>query len=83
MLETIFVPIWNYFKVVLTPLGLILLALVIWGEVKAYLTRKRVAVILDAKDERNEMLTEKTLDAVAGYSRLTNLLEKLMEKLSK
>jgi len=72
--------IWHYFEKVLTPLGVILLAMVIWGEVKAYLTRKRVAIILDAKDAYIEKLTGKTLGMAVGYEKLTGLLEKLVRR---
>lgn len=72
--------IWHYFEKVLTPLGVILLAMVIWGEVKSYLTRKRMGVVLDAKDSYNEKLTEKTLGMAAGYEKLTGLLEKIVRK---
>ena len=72
--------IWNYFSKVLTPLGVILLAMVIWGEVKAYLTRKRVAIILDAKDVYSAKLTEKTLNMAVGYEKLTGLNEKIVRR---
>lgn len=75
------VKIWDYFACVFPPVGMLLLALLIWSEVRAWLTRKRVAVILDAKDVTIKDLTNKTLDAVAGYSKLTNLLEKIVEGL--
>lgn len=70
---------WNYFSKVLSPLALIMLALVVWGEVKAYLTRKRVGAILDAKDAYISTLTERTLSAVAGYEKLTGLLEQIVK----
>ncbi len=71
---------WNYFAGVLSPLGMILLALVVWGEIKAYLTRKRVAVILDAKDLYASQQNERVFTAVEGYVKLTGLLEKVLEK---
>lgn len=70
--------IWHYFEKVLTPLGVILLAMVIWGEVKSHLTRKRMGIVLDAKDLYNEKLTEKTLGMAVGYEKLTGLLEKIL-----
>lgn len=74
---------WNYFAKVLSPLGMILLIMVIWAEVKAYLTRKRVGLILDKKDEYIQILTEKSLTAVEGYVKLTGLLERIVEGIGK
>ncbi len=75
--------VWIYFESVLTPLGVILLAMVIWGEVKAYLTRKRVGAILDAKDKYNEKLTNKTLAMAGTVSNLTGVLEEIVRRLRK
>jgi len=69
---------WHYFEKVLSPLGMILLAMVVWQEIKAYLTRKRVGVVLDAKDAYSEKLTGKTLAMAVTVSNLTGLLEELV-----
>lgn len=71
---------WHYFEKVLSPLGMILLAMVVWGEVKAFLTRKRVGVILDAKDKYTKDLTGKLITAVEGYVRLTGIMERIAER---
>lgn len=71
--------IWNYFAGVLPPTAMLLLALLIWTKYESFTLRKRVADILDAKDATIKDLTNKTLDAVSGYSRLTGLLERLIQ----
>lgn len=71
--------IWNYFAGVLPPTAMLLLALLIWTKYETFAMRKRVADILDAKDATIKDLTNKTLDAVSGYSRLTGLLERLIQ----
>jgi uncharacterized membrane protein YukC len=71
--------IWNYFAGVLPPTAMLLLALLIWTKYEAFTMRKRVAAILDGKDATIKDLTNKTLDAVSGYSRLTGLLERLIQ----
>ena len=73
--------IWADFSKVLPPIALVFFLLMIWCEIRSYLTRKRVACILDAKDVTIKDLTDKTLNAVSGYSRLTGLLEKLLEEM--
>jgi hypothetical protein len=72
--------IWEYFAAILTPISIILAGLLIWSERKAYQARERVAEILRNKDQNIERLTNKTLDAVSGYEKLTVLLEDIVRR---
>jgi len=75
--------IWTYFSGCLSPPAVLLLLLYIWSEVRGYLSRKNLGNVIDAKDKTIAFLTEKTLDATAGYQKLTNLLEFLVQELKK
>jgi hypothetical protein len=72
--------IWNYFAAVLPPTAMMLLALLIWSEYKMFSMRKRIEDAFNTKDATIKELTLKTIDAVEGYSKLTNILEKLSER---
>jgi len=57
--------------------------LLIWAKVESYFMRIRVGKVLNAKDATISELTKRNIDSIEGYSRLTNLLEMLVEKLRK
>lgn len=78
-----FKTVWKDFSAVLNPVSLILFLLLIWAKVESYFMRIRVGKVLNAKDATISELTKRNIDSIEGYSRLTNLLEMLVEKLRK
>ena len=73
--------VWSDFSKVLNPVSLILFALLIWAKVENYLMRLRIGKVLSTKDVTIADLTQRNINSLLVFERLTNLLETLIGKL--
>ena len=67
----------------LSTTGMLIFALLLWTKFEQWTQRKRMGVVLDAKDAYNEKLTDKTLAMSGTVSDLTGVLEEIVRRLRK
>lgn len=73
--------IWKWITLNLSVVDILLVAYVVETKWEMYQLRKRVAVLLDSKDDESRVLMEKTFNAVNTAKRITDLLERLMGRM--
>lgn len=80
MWETIAVKILSPIIADLSTSGMIIFALLLWTKYEQFGQRRRMGVVLDAKDAYNEKLTNRTLDMAGTIKELTGILEEIVRR---
>lgn len=80
MIETLVIATFNKIVADLNALGMFCFALFVLGEIKAYLTRKRMAKVLDAKDAYSAGVVDRTFTFASTMEKLMSMLETIVRK---
>jgi len=80
MWELIVVKGFNTIAAELNALGMVIFALFLWTKFEQYTQRKRMGVVLDAKDAYNKEVVGQTLAMAKTTTKLTDLLEEIVRR---
>jgi len=80
MWETIVTKILDPIIADLSTTGMLIFALLLWTKYEQYTQRKRMGVVLDAKDAYNKEVVSQALAMAKTTTKLTDLLEEIVRR---